>query len=68
VSTATNIVSNDEFQHRRFTKIANEFVEIYDNDPLEAAAFARSAVAQKDYNKLRMHITNAFVRAGWSFE
>lgn len=63
-----NVVSNDEFQHRRLTKIADDFVEIYDKDPMEAAAFARQAVAAKDYNKLRMHITNAFIRAGWSFD
>lgn len=62
------VTPNSEFQHRRFTQIADRFVEIYEEDEMEAARYAKGAVKESDYGKLRMYITNAFVRAGWSFD
>lgn len=68
MSELATVTSHEEFQSRRFTKIADKFVEIYEDDPLEAAAYAREAVSEQDYMTLRNFITNAFVRAGWEFE
>lgn len=65
---ATNVVSHDNFKQRRLTKIANKFVEIYEEDELEAAAYAKRAVRESEYPLLRTYITNAFIRNGWDFE
>lgn len=57
-----------DIKDKRYEKIAEEFVTIYEQDKLKASEYAQEQVTEEEYETLRGFITAEFTRRGYVFE